>query len=107
MTLEDEISEIKKKLVELEKRIKNLESPGKTTKKKGDRKKLSISDRLSKLKTQGFFDQPKLTNEIVAKLATEGFHYPHSSLTWPLQNAVRIGELGRVKKQGKWAYCKR
>jgi len=107
MPIEDEIAEIKEKLAELDKRIKKLESPDKTTKTKCDKKKLSISDRLAKLKTQGFFDQPKLANEIVDKLATEGFHYPPESLTWPLQNSVRRGELGRIKKQGKWAYCKR
>jgi len=108
MTFEDEIKEIKKKLAEHEKRIKKLEGPDEVIKKKKTtKKKESILDRLSRLKSQGFFDQPRFTNEIVAKFATEGYHYPSESLTWPLQKAVRDGLLGRIKKEKKWAYCKR
>lgn len=108
MTLEDELTEIKRKLVDHEKRIKKLEGPDKVIKKKKTtKKKESILDRLSRLKSQGFFNQPKFVNEIVEKLATEGYHYPPQSLTWSLQKAVRDGLLGRIKKEKKWAYCKR
>jgi len=107
MTLEDEIKEIKKKLEDHEKRIKKIEGSDKAIKRKSRKKKETILDHLSRLKSQGFFDQPKLAKEIVEKLATEGYHYPPQSLTWSLQKAVRGGELGRIKKEKKWAYCKR
>jgi len=107
MILENEIKGIMSKLENHEKRIMKLEIPEKAGKKKSIKKKETISDRLSRLKSQGFFDQPKLTNEIVQKLATYGYHYPPQSLTWSLQKSVRVGELGRVKKESKWAYCKR
>lgn len=105
--LEDEIKVLKLKLENHEKRIIKLEIPDKNEKKKTIKKKESISDRLSRLKLQGFFDKPKFTTEIVQKLATVGYHYPPESLTAPLQRAVRAGELGRIKKENKWAYCKR
>jgi|YelNatPaOPRAMG01_1025707.scaffolds.fasta_scaffold294349_2 ppGpp synthetase/RelA/SpoT-type nucleotidyltranferase len=107
MTLENEIEEIKNKLADHEKRIKILEGYEIPEKKGRVKEKESILDRLCRLKSQGFFDQPKLLNEIVKKLATEGYHYRPQSLTSPLERAIRSGILGRVKKENKWAYCKR
>lgn len=107
MSNEKIINAIKKQLEDHEKRITQLEKPltrkGKGTSAKGT----TILDMLAGLKADGFFDQPKLLADIVNKLAEEGYHYPQTSLTKPLQRAVRGKMLGRVKKEGKWAYCKR
>ena len=107
MTLESDLKEIRKKLEDHEKRIAKLEGSGEVAEKAKKKAKVSISDHLGRLKSQGFFDQPKLTSEIVDQLAAEGFHYPPESLSWPLQSAVRKKELGRIKREKKWAYCKR
>lgn len=107
MVPSEEIIEIKKKLEEHEKRIENLEKLFKRRGKKVITKRKSIFDHLTYLKSKGFFDQPRIVKEIVTKLAQEGYHYPSSSLTEPLQRATRQKVLGRIKKSGKWAYCKR
>ena len=107
MTLDYEIMEIKKTLEEHEERIKELEKLGKDEVKKVPIKRESIPDHLNYLKSEKFFDQPKFTMEIMERLAQEGYHYPLQSLTHPLQQAVRKGTLGRIKKEKKWAYCKR
>ena len=103
----EEIMGIKKKLEEHEKRIGDLENLIKGRGKRAVTKKESILDRLTNLKSEGFFDQPQTAKEIMEKLAQEGYHYPQQSLTEPLQRAVRRGVLGRIKKNKKWAHCKR
>jgi DNA-directed RNA polymerase alpha subunit len=107
VSTENEIAEIKKRLKEHENRIRKLETLEKEEGPKAPSKKPTISDHLDRLKSQGFFSEPKLTTEIVEKLAAEGFHYPPESLTWSLQKAVQTRNFGRVKKDKKWAYCKR
>lgn len=102
--------EIKKILDNHEKRISQLEKKSdvnlRKTKKSPVQRK-TISDHLEYLKSEGFFDQPKKLKEIVERLAQEGFHYAPQSLTWSLQKAVQKNILGRMKKEKKWAYCKR
>ena len=105
--LDEEIIEIKKNLEEHEKRIENLEKLFKTGGKKALTQRKSIFDHLTHLKSEGFFDQPQTLKEIAEKLAQEGYHYPQQSLTEPLQRAIRQGVLGRIKKNRRWAYCKR
>ena len=109
MKLENDIKEIREALAEQEKRISRLESEGLVlkTSKTPNETKVSIPDHLARLKTEGFFNQPRSTQEIVSELAKEGYHYPPESLTAPLQRAIRGKELGRIKKENKWAYCKR
>ena len=109
MSIENEIKRIDKTIENLERRITELEGHEKRSDQQSTakKKKESISDHLSRLKTDGFFDKPKISNEIVAQLATDGFHYPPESLTWALQKAVQLRELGRIKNEKKWAYCKR
>lgn len=102
--------EIKKILDNHEKRISKLEKKleaGIKKPKKLTAERKTISDHLDYLKSEGFFDQPKKTREIVERLAQEGYHYPPESLTYSLQKAVQKKVLGRVKKEKKWAYCKR
>lgn len=110
MTLEKEILKIKGILEEYDKRISALEKKIKgATQKTVTKKKVpkSISDHLEFIKSKGFFDKPRTTSEIVERLGQEGYHYPPQSLTWSLQKTVQNKMLGRIKKDRKWAYCKR
>ena len=107
MSTSKEIIEIQRKLKEHEKRIETLENLVKGTEKRSATETKSIFDHLTHMKSEGYFDQPKTLREIVERLAREGYHYPQQSLTEPLQRAVRQRVLGRMKQDGKWAYCKR
>jgi len=107
MSQEEDVKKILKKLEEYEKRIEDLENQIKGKSKNVLTKKKSITDHLEILKAEGFFDQPKFVKEIVKRLGQKGYHYRPESLTRSLQYTVRKGILGRVKKEGKWAYCKR
>lgn len=104
---EKDFQEIKKILDDHERRISNLENPLISKKKMATNAKTTIIDRFSHLKDEGFFDQPKFMPEIIKRFAEEGYHYPPSSLTAPLQRAVRQRILGRLKKENKWGYVKR
>lgn len=104
------IEDLKKILDNHEKRISKLEKKFEVSSqklKKSVVERKTILDHLEYFKSEGFFDQPKKSQEIVEKLAQEGFHYPPQSLTWSLQKAVQKKVLGRIKKDKKWAYCKR
>lgn len=107
MPSNEEITKIKKKLEEHEKRIEDLEKSFKSGRKKLVTKRKFIRDHLTYLKSEGFFDEPRIVKQIVEKLAEEGYHYPPESLTASLQRTIKKGVLGRIKKNGKWAYCKR
>jgi len=107
----EEMAEIRRMLESHERRIGALEASSErdATKKRSSSSssKPSITDHIEGLKAEGFFDKPKPLGEIVKRLAQGSYHYPQQSLTGPLQRAVRQKVLGRVKKDGKWAYCKR
>lgn len=93
-----------------EKRISKLEAKSKVQSASSSehvKGRKSIMDLIIELKNGGFFKKPKFANEIVDKLAAMGHHYAPQSLTEPLQRAVRKRILGRVRKNGKWAYVKR
>jgi enoyl reductase-like protein len=102
-----EIIEITKTLENHEKRIKKLEDLLMGGKKKTASSRKSIIDHLDYLKSEGFFNEPRTLKEIVDRLVQESYHYPQTSLTDPLKRAVRQQMLRRIKKDGKWAYCKR
>lgn len=105
-----EIEELMKIIKDHEKRISKLESSKKgsrTSKPQKPNRHKSITDLLTELKTEGFFKQPKFVNEIVERLAEKTYYYSGSSLTSPLQRAVRSGILGRIKKEGAWAWVAR
>ncbi len=83
-------------------------SEGKSAKStKTGKQKMTIPQLLVELKQEKFFNQPKFTKEIVNRLAMDGHHYPSRSLTYALQQSVRSRTLGRVEKNGKWAYVSR
>lgn len=103
----EDIKKISKKLGEHEKRIGNLEKIIKGRKKKVLTERKTILDHLTYLKSEGFFDEPRVIREIVNILAQEGYHYPPESLTYPLQRAVQQRILGRTKVGKLWGYCKR
>jgi hypothetical protein len=104
-----DIDDVKKMLKDHEKRISKLESTGVpavvSRKKQGDRK--SIPDLIAEQKQEGFFKEPKLIGEFADKLQQEGHYYSTTSLSGPLQDAVKNRVLGRIKKDGKWAYVNR
>ncbi len=98
---EEEFENLELRVAELEKVVFSKNLSVKNFSKK------TILDLISELKVEGFFDQPRLTKDIIKKLAERGFHYPFESLTAPLQNSIRKGILGRVKVNKLWAYVKR
>ena len=105
-----ESKKIEKVLKDHENRLKKLEeklSRGSTPKTKSTKKPSSVFDFLMELKDDGFFDKPKLLKDIVHELARRGYHYRTTSLTNPLQRALRQKKLGRVGKTRNWQYVKR
>jgi len=107
MSLENEIKKIKKRLEGYDSRIEEIENLIKKKPKKIISKKVTITEQFLELKSEGFFDEPKTRNEIVGRLAQNGYHYEPDSLNSPLQKATRGKILGRVKKGKTWAYCRR
>lgn len=107
MPLDEEFANIKRKLEAHEKRIRNLENSFKSSKKKIVAERKSIPEHLKYLKSEGFFDQPQTTKEIGEELTKDGYHYPLQSFTYALQQVVRQRILRRIKKNRRWAYCKR
>lgn len=107
------ISRIEKILESKQDKGRNQSEIDKVTPIKSDKikttasKRKSITDLLIELKNSKFFEQPKFVNQIVEKLAVMDYHYSGNSLTAPLQRAVRNRILGRVQKDGKWAWVSR
>lgn len=105
MKLED----VEKILKDHESRLKELE--GKLTNKSRSKGQFnetpsSVFDYILELKDEGFFDKPKVLKDIVSELARRGYHYRSTSLTNPLQRAVRQKKIGREGVKGKWQYVK-
>jgi len=107
MSSDEEFANMKRKLEEHEKRIRELENSFKSSKKKIVAKRKSIPEHLNYLKSEGFFDQPQTVEQIREELAKAGYHYPPQSFTYALQQVVRQRILGRIKKNRRWTYCKR
>lgn len=59
------------------------------------------------LKEENFFDKPRIISEVKQKLEEKTYYYPLSSLSPALIRLVKQGELGRIKKEGKWMWVKR
>jgi hypothetical protein len=98
--------EIQKILENHEKRISALEGI-KEKPKLLHKKKVSITQLILELKSDGFFNKSKNWNDIQKALEERGHVYPLRSLTEPLQRLVRKRELGRIKIGKKWGYVKR
>ena len=109
LTQNEELKKIQKILKNYENRIKKLEGKEVNSEQKHSRKKKpeSIMDFLMELKQNNFFNKPKFLKEIMAELAKMGHHYQITSLTEPIQRAVRQRKLGRIGKTGKWQYVSR
>lgn len=99
--------EIQKILENHERRISQLEKLINKGSKRGVRQKRSIMDLIIELKEEGFYKQCKFLREIADELCSRGYNYKLSSLTAPLQRALRNGIIRRIKKDGKWAYVAR
>jgi len=59
------------------------------------------------LKGETFFDKPQTISDVKQKLEEKTYYYPLSSLSPALIRLVKKGELGRIKKGGKWMWVKR
>jgi len=112
----DDSQKILKILRKIDERIERIEKKLKTSKpstislpetKKVSKKPESLTGLIINLKNSGYFDKPKTVKEITGKLEQQGWHYPHASLTHPLQRLLRKRAIGRVAVKGKWAYVKR
>jgi hypothetical protein len=102
-----ELHEIKKILHDHKKRISQLEGTSRPERRRQAKSSKNLTDLLIEFKQAGFFKQPKFLGEVREKLAQEGHHYSSTSLSGPLQKAVKNHTLGRIKKDGKWAYVNR
>lgn len=63
--------------------------------------------RILELKAENFFDKPKTISEIKQKLEEKTYYYPLTSISPALIRLYRQGELGRLKKDGKWVWVKK
>lgn len=72
-----------------------------------EKKPTTLTGLIIQFKKDGFFDKPKTLKEITQKLQEQGWHYPKTSLSRPLQRLLRKREIGRVAIKGKWAYVRR
>jgi hypothetical protein len=104
-----EINELKKVLVDHEKRISILEKSRNSTHKlqKHDTEKKSIMDLILEVKGEGFFDKPRFHGDILNKFEEMGHIYDSKSISSPLSRALKSRILGRKKINGKWGYVKR
>lgn len=101
-----------RRLSALERRISMIEADLKQTvpdtaiggKTKLSGKKISNAAKLSKLITDGFFDERRTLNDMVSHFKSMDYHFKQSDLTMPLRRLVRKDLLRREKVDGKWAY---
>ena len=108
-----DLKEINKILQDHEHRLTMLENKKKIVDKKGSwYKSGSTVDKLVKLISEGFFNNPKNLKQIIAKLEEKDFHLKASDLTLPLRKVVRKGLLRKTKQlpggtvSKKWLYIK-
>src|SRR5260370_42458948 len=57
----------------------------------------SLTERVSLLADEAFFDEPRSLSEIQSKLAEHGWHYPQSHLSTPLGRLLRQPRLNRLQ----------
>lgn len=68
--------------------------------------------RIDSLITDGFFDSPKVSSQILEALAERGYHMKSSDLTWQLQQLLKDQRLRRKKNPAAkgsrvlWHYSK-
>lgn len=71
------------------------------------RKSMGPHGLILELKSEGFFDKPKSITEVRDKLQEKAYYYPLSSLSPALIRLVKLREIGRLKREGKWWWVKR
>jgi hypothetical protein len=57
------------------------------------------------LRAEGFFKKTKTLGEVKSKLKDMGHPYPFTSLSAPMQRAVKQRRLRRFKEKGKYVYA--
>jgi len=102
----NDITKIKKILANHEKRIKNLERKSTSSASK-ESTKTTIGNLIENLKKRGFFKNPRSRDEIVKKLAQDGYRYNPDSLNSTLQKIVQKKILGRIGENRNWRYVNR
>lgn len=107
------IIEIKKILENHERRLSILEGcPATAEKRSSWYKPGGTIDKIVKLISEGFFNDPKSLKDIIFKLEENDFHLEPSDLTLPLRRVVRKGLLKKIKQLSsgavskKWLYIK-
>jgi hypothetical protein len=94
----EEVAKTKNSLLETEKETKLY---------KIKQKKKGPLHHILELKSENFFDKPRTISEIKQKLEEKTYYYPLTSISPALIRLYRQGELGRLKKDGKWIWVKR
>jgi len=67
----------------------------------------SLSEKIIKLKQEGFFDNRKTIGEVQKELETKGDIYPNTTLSGILLRLVKKQILGRLNEPYGWRYVKR
>ena len=67
----------------------------------------TLTEAITKLKSEGFFKKKRTISDIKNELARKGFHYPSTTLSAVLIHLLRKGELGRLKEDKQWRYVQR
>jgi predicted nucleic acid-binding protein len=114
--LPENLSELNKKILDIEKRVIALEKATKDQQLAITEKKASNQTNLSGLQggirfliSKNFLSTPKTVNEILDELKREGYHYPRNSVnkivSINLMQKQKI--LTRVKEDNVWKYALR
>ena len=103
-----EIASIVNQIQSVDPKSKPSRRTTKAVQQKRDRKKHeSASDRITSLKEEGFFDQPKSLSTVATELEKSGYLYPVTTLSGVMLGLVQKRLLRRVKKDRIWVYGKR
>lgn len=107
MTIEGKPAELKQTMDLFHKKSNSPRPKSIHNHEKNSKKDASFIDLIIDLKDAGFFKKPRPLSEIKQKLAERGYHYQSTSMTRPLQRALRADILGRRKiESGVWGYVK-
>jgi hypothetical protein len=103
-----EIASIVSQIQSAEPKPKSVHGRSKAEQQKRDRKKQeSASDRITQLKEEGFFNQPRSLSAVATELQKSGYLYPITTLSGVMLGLVQRRLLRRAKKEGIWVYGKR
>lgn len=74
--------------------------------KKDQKKRQSAFDLLIGLREEGFFEKPRMLNDIAQALEEKGYLYPVTTLSGVVLALVQKKHLRRKKVEGRWVYGK-